>query len=401
MLKKLRTKFICINMIIVTVMLIVIFCLIFRFTQQSLVSESMDMMESIGTSPMRLFGPNEYREKINLPYFVMQIDIMGNIIATGGGYYDLSDEEFLSEVLKYVLDAETESGTIEKYHLRFLWVDYLTGQRIVFADTSSEEATLTNLIRICLLVGLVSFAAFLGLSLFLARWAVKPVSQAWDRQKQFVADASHELKTPLTVILTNAELLQSTEYAEEDKTQFSNSILQMARQMRSLVERLLTLARMDNNASNMVMKRLDFSALVSEGLLPFEPVYFERGLTLESNIHENIMVSGSGEYLHQVLDILLDNAMKYSTAPGSVWVYLKRQGNHCLLAVSNPGEPIEKQDLQNIFKRFYRVDKARFRDGGYGLGLPIARSIVAEHKGKLWAESGGGYNTFFLTLNLA
>ena len=199
------------------------------------------------------------------------------------------------------------------------------------------------------------------------------------------------------MILTNAELLQSPEYSPEDKERFTGSILQMAQAMRSLVERLLTLARMDNNASNMVMERLNFSELVEDSLLPFEPVFFERGLMLESNLAEGLFVRGSREHLRQVIDILLDNAMKYS-APGSVWVYLKQQGNHCIMAVSNPGEPIEKADLENIFKRFYRVDKARTRDGGYGLRLPIARSIVTEHGGKLHAESAGGYNTFFLEL---
>ena len=396
MIRKLRRKFVCINMALVTVMLIVIFCLIFRFTQESLEQESLQMMESIGSSSTQVFRPDERREEVKLPYFMLLIDPMGNIIATGGGYYDLSDTEFLSEVLEYVLDAGTESGVIEKYDLRFLWVDSGLG-KIVFADTSSEEATLTNLVRTCLIVGVLALLGFFALSLFLAKWAIKPVETAWDQQKQFVADASHELKTPLTVILTNAELLQSPEYTEEDKTQFAGSILRMAQQMRSLVERLLTLARMDNNASNMVMEELNFSQLVEESLLPFEPVFFERGLILESNLREDIFVQGSRDHLRQVIDILLDNAMKYSD-PGSVWVYLKKTGNTCVLAVSNPGDPIEKDDLENIFKRFYRVDKARTRDGGYGLGLPIARSITAEHKGKLHAESAGGYNTFFLEL---
>lgn len=398
MIRKLRSKFIWINMILVSLMLIVIFCLILGFTRSALERESLAMMESIGSSPMGLLKPEEPGNGFHLPYFVLRIDPVGNILAVGGGYYDLSDREFLTEVLMLAAEAGTESGVIGKYDLRFLWMDSISGTRVVFADLSSQRATLTNLMQICLLVGGVSFLAFLGLSVYLAKWAVKPVEHAWEQQKQFIADASHELKTPLTVILTNAELMQSPEIAPEEYDRYAGSVLQTARQMRLLVERLLTLARMDNNASNMVMERLDFSGLTQACILSFEPVFFERGLTLQSNLAPGICVTGSREHLRQVLDILLDNGGKYSDVPGDVWVYLKRQGNRCLLAVSNPGPPLAREDLERIFERFYRVDKARSRDGSCGLGLPIARSIASQHGGKLRAESAGGYNTFFLEL---
>lgn len=399
MIQKLRAKFVAVNLAVVAVMLALIFCLVFHFTKDRLERESLSMMESIGSSTLELFTPYDQPSEISLPYFVLKIDSFGNILATGGGYYDLSDGDFLAEVLTQALNSGGSSGKIEKYHLRFLWVEGFASQRIVFADTSAEEATLTGLVRTCVMVGVLAMAAFFGLSVLFARWAIHPVEQAWQQQKQFVADASHELKTPITVILTNAELLQSEEYSETDKAKFSSSILQMAQQMRSLVERLLTLARMDNDASNMVMENLDFSGLVEDSLLPFEPVYFERGLMLESDIAPNLFVKGSRDHLRQVMDILLDNARKYSDS-GSVWVRLTQADHRVLLCVSNPGPAMEKQELEDIFKRFYRGDKARSRDGGYGLGLPIARSITQEHGGKLWAESRDGMNIFSLSLPL-
>lgn len=399
MIRKLRAKFMAVNLAVAAVMLLIIFCLIFSFTRDRLERESISMMESIGSSSLDLFTPYDRPSEISLPYFVLKIDSLGNILATGGGYYDLSDRDFLAEVLTQVLNAGTESGKIEKYHLRFLWVDGFSTTRIVFADTSTEEATLAGLIRTCVMVGALAMGAFFALSFFLARWAVRPVERAWRQQKQFVADASHELKTPITVILTNAELLQSEEYSETDKTRFSSSILQMAQQMRSLVERLLTLARMDNDSANMVMAPLNFSELAENSLLPFEPVYFERGLMLESEITPNLFVKGSRDHLRQVIDILLDNARKYSDS-GSVWVRLTQKERHAVLSVSNPGAAMNGQELQDIFKRFYRGDKARTRDGGYGLGLPIAQSITSEHGGRLWAESKDGMNTFFLSLPL-
>ena len=137
---------------------------------------------------------------------------------------------------------------------------------------------------------------------------------------------------------------------------------------------------------------------VSDALLPFEPVFFEKGLILESDIQPNIMIRGSWEHLRQVLEILLDNATKYS-AKGIVCVNLQRQGRgHCLLTVSNPGEPISRAELEQIFERFYRVDEARSRTGSFGLGLPIARTVVREHGGKIWAQSNRTGNCFCVLL---
>lgn len=132
---------------------------------------------------------------------------------------------------------------------------------------------------------------------------------------------------------------------------------------------------MDNGGQNMVFSRLNFSELVSDALLPFEPVYFEKGLTLESNVEENLFVKGSQQHLKQVADILLDNASKYASADSTVRVILRRQGSHCLLSVASAGDTISKEDLKNIFKRFYRMDKARSMNHSYGLGRPLRTAL--------------------------
>lgn len=258
---------------------------------------------------------------------------------------------------------------------------------------------MSNLLRNCIFIGVACFLAFLGISYLLAGWVVKPVDKAWRQQRQFIADASHELKTPLTVIMTNAELLQNADYDEISHSAFSSSILVMARQMRELVEQMLELARTDSVQSDAAFSSFDLSRLVSDATLPFEPVFFEKGLTLYTNIAENILISGNPAQLQQVLDILLDNAQKYSGENAAAWVNLQRHGKgHCLLTVANEGEGIPLQDLNNLFKRFYRADQARSRTGSFGLGLSIAESIVKLHKGKIWAESKNGINTFFVEL---
>ena len=400
MIKRLKLKFICINMVIVTAMLLVIFGTVLHFTQANLAQQSERMMQSVLENRGHP-RPGELSGQAQLPYFYVSVNSFGELSATFSGYYDLTDTDALQEIISLTLSDPAQSGVLKDCGLRFLKRTTPFGQSIIFADMSSELATMGSLVKNCVIIGIASFIAFLGLSFLLAGWAVKPVESAWNQQRQFVSDASHELKTPLTVILTNAELLQQGGYAEEDREKFVSSILTMSHQMRGLVESLLELARVDNGGQNMVFSRLNYSELVTDALLPFEPVYFEKGLLLESEVAEGVFVKGSAQHLKQVLDILLDNASKYAAPDSTVQVTLRTQGAHCLLSAANPGEEISKEDLKNIFKRFYRVDKARSMNHSYGLGLAIAEGIIHRHNGKIWAESGGGINTFFVQLPLA
>lgn len=400
MIKRLKLKFICINMVIVTAMLLVIFGTVLHFTQANLEQQSERMLQSVLESRGHP-RPGELSGQAQLPYFYVSVNSFGELSATFSGYYDLTDTDALQEIISLTLSDPAQSGVLKNCGLRFLKRTTPFGQSIVFADMSSELATMGSLVKNCVIIGIASFIAFLGLSFLLAGWAVKPVESAWNQQRQFISDASHELKTPLTVILTNAELLQQGGYAEEDREKFVSSILTMSHQMRGLVESLLELARVDNGGQNMVFSRLNYSELVTDALLPFEPVYFEKGLLLESEVAEGVFVKGSAQHLKQVLDILLDNASKYAAPDSTVQVTLRTQGAHCLLSAANPGEEISKEDLKNIFKRFYRVDKARSMNHSYGLGLAIAEGIIHRHNGKIWAESGGGINTFFVQLPLA
>ena len=249
--------------------------------------------------------------------------------------------------------------------------------------------------------GLVQgFKGFLGLSLLLARWAVGPVARAWERQREFVADASHELKTPLTVILSNAQLLAEADGDAALRERLTSNILAMSARMRGLVEDLLELARVDTGPQAQDMQVLDLSRLTAEALLPFEPLFYERGLTLESELEPGIRVRGSAAQLTQCVGILLDNACKYASEHGHALVRLRRQGRRaCLLSVENSGEPLSAREQRDIFKRFYRADRSR-TGGSFGLGLAIARGIAGAHRGRIWAEAFEGGNRFCLRLRV-
>lgn len=394
MLKKLRIRFVCVLMALVTGTLCAIFAFLYHNTRINLQSQSIAAMESIVKNPIQSGQLGGSSDSIRLPYFLIRVSARGEVTVVSRGNFDLTDSSFLEGLIDQAMDSTDDWGTIPECSLRFLRVKTASTLTLVFADTTSETATLHTLAKNCLLIGVLCLGVFFGIALLLAQWTVQPVEKAWIQQKQFVSDASHELKTPLTVILTNAELLQQPDTEPQAWETCVNSILTMSHQMRTLVEDLLELARNDNGKSKMVLEELDYSALVEDGMLPFEAVFYERGLTLESQIQPGITLTGSRQHLGQVLDILLDNARKYATS-GAVQVTLSRWGkHHCRLTVSNLCEPMTEEELRNIFKRFYRRDEARHRDGSFGLGLSIAESILATNGGKIWASWENGRITF-------
>lgn len=424
MIKRLKIKFISITMVIVTAMLLVIFGMVLYFTRENLEQQSDQMLDTVESWFVESKKPEKPKEKpesetqpeeekpkekprekgreldINLPFFVVELNKQREIEDIIGRHRVLFDQDMYETVIRLALDSGEKGGHLWEYNLRYRVEPSPSGYTISCVDISSAMDTMQDLLATCATICIASFALFFGLSILLANWMVKPVEESWKQQKQFVADASHELKTPLTVIMTNADLLCSGDYSQLQQKQFSQNILSMSHQMRTLVESLLELARVDSGSVKTGQTVLNFSELVEGCVLPFEPVYFEKGLVLESRIAASLRIRGNASYLRQVVEILLDNAAKYSSENGVVSVILKKEGCHCLLSVANPGAAMDAEELNAIFKRFYRADKARSRDNSYGLGLSIAQSIVQEHGGKIWAESKNGVNTFNVQFNL-
>ena len=399
MLKKLRTKFVITNMAIVAAMLVVIFALVYQFTVMDMQRQEERMLQS-----MLQPEPLSQREKgkvphldISMHHFMIHYHSDGSIAARGLTHLDLMDDELLSQLVEEVNAKEAYTGVLAGRMLRYMYDMGPSGQRIAFLDISSQQTSLVRLAQVSFLVAVVSLGAFLVISIHLARWAVRPVEQAWQQQRQFVSDASHELKTPLTVIMSNAQMLEESQLDEENR-RFTRNISLMSSHMRKVVESLLELARVDNAQGKKCFAPLDFSQLVEEAVLPFEPMFFERGLTLSCQITPNVQVNGSASYLRQAVEVLLDNAFKYG-ADGKVILQLRRHGrNACQLRLTTAGEPIPAEQAKKLFDRFYRIDPARSRDGSLGLGLAIAKGVVEDHRGRIFVESGAFGNCFIIQL---
>ena len=399
MIKKLRVKFIAVIMAIVTVMLLVIFGFVLHSVHNSLRQETMDALRQYSMEPNH---PSHRPGDLHggpMPMFSLELGPDGALLASGSAHFDLTDGENLLQIYRAAVEDGEKTGILPQWKLRYYREDGFGKTAYVFLDISVQKHMLEELLGICCLLFALAIVLFFVISLWLSKWIVRPVEQAWQQQRQFVADASHELKTPLTVILTNAELLASEEYDEASKSRFSKSILSMSRQMRGLVEGLLDLARMDNGKAGFSSEKVELSALAEDCCLGFEPVYFEAGRILQSEIAPGICLAGSESHLRQVIDILLDNGCKYSDAGTAVELKLKIQGRgKCLLTVYSRGTPLTKEQCRDIFKRFYRVDEARAMNHSYGLGLSIAESIVSRHGGKIWAAAEQEGNRFCVTL---
>lgn len=421
MIKKLRRKFILTNMLLVSLVLLAVFLVLLGFNYRKLAEQSeasmrMALLWNTEGPPRFEFGPAIQREPdfpVNqfpqdvvrrgsmVPVFVVSLDQDGSVKSvTGGGNVSVSQEVAEQAVAAVAAD----SGSIPTLDLRYLRETGRDGSvRIAFADKSWERSSLLPLLWSSLLVGGSALVFFFLISLFLSGLALKPAGQAWEQQRRFVADASHELKTPLTIILANTDILLSHPADTiKERSKWLEYTRDEALRMKGLVEDMLFLAKHDAALVPVLAPSLDLSDLVQSSCLGFESVAFESGVTLESHIAPGLQIAGDPNSLRRLVGTLLDNACKYAEGERLVTVSLAREGEHAVFSVSNSGAPIPSEHLEHLFDRFYRSDNARSRqDGGYGLGLAIAKSIAENHKGTIAVTSGNEGTRFTLTLPLA
>ncbi|MBE6978131.1 MAG: HAMP domain-containing histidine kinase [Ruminococcaceae bacterium] len=402
MIKRLRAVFITVTMSMVAVMLALIFFTVFQSTYYDLANHNLQVLQDLDKESFRAPWP-DFPEPLPANCFILTLTVEGNIKVTAG-YDAIPDPVMQHKLLEMAQQTRDKTGTFYEQGLRFYRMEDPKNISFAFLDVSKEISTMRTLVINCGLICIITLLMCLPVCWMLARAITKPVVTSMKQQQQFLADASHELKTPLTVILTNAELLQCDDFTFAEKEQFARDIHSVARQMRSLVEDMLHLARMEQSTPPEYMEPVCISDLAEECSMLFAPLYYESGRQLHFVADPELWIWGNPAKLQQLIDILLDNANKYSSPGSRVVLRLDRMGgNHCQLSVTSRGKPLSNQQSRDIFKRFYRVDASRTgsgSSGSYGLGLPIALQIAKEHRGKLWCVGKDGSNTFYAVFPL-
>lgn len=302
------------------------------------------------------------------------------------------DEEAIKEVAARIAKS---NKTLEVTNLFFDDYSYsIKNNVLMLVDNSTAKERLLGELKVSLIIVIILECLITLASHTLTKWIIEPVEESFQKQKEFIADASHELKTPLSVIMANAEMLDTN--PKEKK--WLDNIHSESERMNKLISNLLDLARLENVDNKETFENTDISKLTEKAILPFEGLLFEHKVKFNYDIDEKIMYKCNSEEIKQLIAILLDNAIKHSEKNGEINVSLKKD-KQITLIVSNKGKEIAKEDINHIFERFYRVDKSRNRDENrYGLGLAIAKKIVDNHNGKIKCTSEKGVTTFTAVL---
>lgn len=394
MIDKLRKKLVAINLISVGVVFFIAILLIFSLGYSRIGEERNTRMASALTydTTDNNFANEDIYKDMALALYDKTTD---EIVWYKGCNFNYDVEELDSSVRRIVEHGETRG--FARMRLRYQTSGGTDVTRVVFNDLDSSENSLAPYLLFALITLLLGLAIYVVISYMLASMALKPIEESWSKQKQFVADASHELKTPLSVIMANTEIIAShgSETVDSQMRWIENTREESAR-MAELVASLLFLAKNDDGLK-VELKTVNLSDCVSTTVLGQDAVFYENGKKFDYSLDDDITVLGNETQLKQLVTILLDNANKYSLGDGNIELTLTANGRHAVITVSNDSEQLTVEQLSHLFDRFYTVDESR-NSRGNGLGLSIAKTIVDTHDGTINVDCRDGRTTFTVTL---
>lgn len=400
MIKRMRLKFIAITMAALLILLAAILITMNVYMNSNWnrqIDEHLNglvMMDE--TMPEAAPQPNMPRPKqVDLIQgFSVRLDTDGIIIEVLAGNSTVTDEEAAGYV-SLALQSEEQSGEVGSMRFRIRNTNY--GKIIAFADTAMQNVMLSNLRDLSYIIGGISVAGLLIIVIVLSRLVTKPVETAFEKQKQFIADSSHELKTPLSIISANADVLEM----EIGNNKWIDQLKQQCKRMNSLIHELLVLAKTEAKDSKMIYSDFNLSHAVLNTALAFEVVAFETGKPIKCDIAKDIIYKGDEASIKKMVEALVDNAVKYAVQKSDILVKLFSKGSKKVIEVYNEGQGVSPEQKDRLFEKFYRTDDSRAREtGGYGIGLSIVKNIVDIHKGKIEVESKADkYIVFRVTLS--
>lgn len=396
--KKLRIKIIVVLMSALAILLISILTAIYIVSFQKSTQSTELVLRKLcwenGFDLLKNYRINSKNNKYNPSiYYLVQIGEDQTIIEMSNDKNSGYSNKELGKIAISISQTANSRGSIGV--LSYYKSVRRKGIFVAFVNNSIQKSYYHTLFYTMLTFGLIGLMILLILSIWLSRWLIAPVEKAFQKQQQFLSDASHELKTPITIISSNADALER----EIGESKWIEYIKNETKRLTGLVTDLLQLTTSNFNEGNTTFTRFNLSEIVMSIVLPFEGLAYEKQISFNEHIVNNIYFMGDSGKLGQLTGILIDNALNYSDKGGEIYIILKKYRERIILMVTNTGQEIPLADRELVFERFYRIDEARSREtGNYGLGLAIAKSIVISHNGKISVHCKNNTTTFKVVL---
>lgn len=401
MIKKLQVKFIILSMTSLLLVFAVVVSGINIVNYHSVIKEADELLmilsENKGTFPMRppketdnKMPPDKYME---MPYETRYFSVALNSDTEEVVQVDIShivsvNETEAAALAQRVLEDNSTSGFTDEFRYR-VYVENET-TRIIFVDCGRKLDSFRSFLLASIGVSVLGYAVVFLIIAFFSSRIIRPISESYEKQKRFITDAGHEIKTPLTIINADVDVLEM----EIGENEWLQDIQKQAKRLAALTNDLVYLSRMEESADSMQMIEFPFSDVAGEAAASFQALAQTQGKEVRCDIQPMLSLCGNEKAIHQLVTILLDNALKYSPAGAVVSLKAEKKNKALVLSVFNETEgPVRKEELHLLFERFYRMDASRnSQTGGYGIGLSLAKAIVTAHKGKIQAKTEDGHS---------
>lgn len=399
MIKKLKIKFIVLSMTSLFMLLLIIVAGMNIINYTSVCREADDILSLIsqnkgvfpdfkGKGPNRLPRNMSPELQFESRYFSVLLDDSGNLIHVETSRIISVDTAMAIEYAENVLDKGKNRGFINNF--RFVQSSEGNTTRIIFLDHGRKLDSFYHFLFISAVMALAGFIVVFFIISFCAGRITRPIAESYEKQKRFITDAGHEIKTPLTIINTNADILEM----DIGKNECLEDIQQQSKRLTSLVNDLVYLARMEESENSLQMIEFPISEVIQEIAMPFKTLALADNKDFVCNVQPMLSMRGNDKSIKQLVSILMDNALKYSPRGGAISFNFIRQNKTLSLTVFNTTQTdVNPEELKYVFDRFYRTDKSRNSEtGGHGIGLSVAKAIVTAHGGKIHASTKDGHS---------
>lgn len=326
-------------------------------------------------------------------YFTVCFDSTGNVTRVDTVKISSVDENQAQKIAVFLYEKGKTSGFFDEF--RYKTIDVNGNTMYIFLNCEREFASFYTFLLSSVIISFIGILIVFILVLFFSRLALRPVAEAYEKQKQFITNAGHEIKTPITVISANAEVIESI----NGESEWTKSIKRQSGRLRDLTDKLIYLSRTEETGNSISTYEFSLSEALREECASFEPLAAIEGKNLTVSIEENVRYKGDEASLCNMISILLENALKYSSESSDIFVSLRTLGKAKEITVKNSVDVVEVGKLDHFFERFYRGDKSHNSENrGHGIGLAIAKAIVMAHKGKISAKSPDGRSVIFTVI---